>query len=50
MVKGLTEPPGSRFQREPAGLVPFSGFEKVAAHMRAIGESVVEKGTRRCPT
>ena len=50
MVKGLTEPPGSRFQREPAGLVPFSGFEKVAAQMRAIGESVVEKGTRRCPT
>ena len=50
MVKGLTEPPGSRFHREPAGLVPFSGFEKVAAQMRAIGESVVEKGTRRCPT
>ena len=43
MVKGLTEPPGSRYQREPAGLVPFSGFEKVAAQMRAIGESVVEK-------
>ena len=49
MVKGLTNL-GIPFPARAGGVGPFSGFEKVAAQMRAIGESVVEKGTRRCPT